>query len=135
MIFESIKSLILEEQERQGGRFIENINIDMYMEKISSKAEIISHTIGGRCKGFIAFYCNDINTKKAYITVLIVDPRDKGLGRALMKYVLSVAKLRGFIACQAEIKKKNLTSYNMCIKLGFRPVEDRGEKDLLEVLL
>lgn len=130
-----IKSLILEEQERQNGRFIQNVDMDLYLAKLGSKSEIVLNCIGGRCRGFVAFYCNDMDTKKAFITLVLVDPRDRGLGlgQALIEFVLSVAKHRGFLSCQLEVSSKNQVAYKMYISQGFELVEDRGEMSLLEV--
>jgi ribosomal protein S18 acetylase RimI-like enzyme len=135
MLSDSIKSLILEEQACQEGRFIQNGDMEMYLDKLGAKAEIVSDSIGGRCRGFVAFYCNNMDTKKAFITLVLVDPRDRGLGlgKALMEFVLSVAKHRGFIACGLEVSKNNQVAYNMYLSQGFQLVEDRGEMCLLEV--
>lgn len=137
MLPDSIKSLILEEQERQGGRFVQGVDMDIYLAKLGAKAEIVSDSIGGRCRGFVAFYCNDIETKKAFITLVMVDPSDRGLGigKALVAYVLSVAKQRGFIACGLEVSKSNQVAYNMYLSQGFQLVEERGEMYRLEVSL
>jgi ribosomal protein S18 acetylase RimI-like enzyme len=135
MLSDSIKSLILEEQACQKGRFIQNIDMEMYLDKLDANAEIVSDSIGGRCRGFVAFYCNDVYTKKAFITLILVDPRDRGLGlgKALVEFVLSVAKHRGFISCRLEVSRKNQVAYNMYLSQGFHLVEDRGEIYLLEV--
>ena len=135
MLSDQIKLLIMEEQARQEGRFIQNVDMEMYLDKLGAKAEIVSDSIGGRCRGFVAFYCNDMVTKKAFITLVLVDPRDRGLGlgKALTEFALSVAKHRGFIACGLEVNKNNRAAYNMYLSQGFHLVEDRGEMHLLEV--
>jgi len=59
MISDQIKSLILEEQARQNGLFIQHVDMDTYLAKLGEKAEIVSDSTGGRCRGFVAFYCNN----------------------------------------------------------------------------
>lgn len=137
MLPDQIVTMILEEQSRQGGRFIQGVEIGPYLAKLGEKAEIVSDSLGGRCRGFVAFYCNDMNTRKAFITLVLVDPRDRGLGlgQALVAFVLNVARLRGFTACQLEVAKTNQVAYNMYVSQGFRLVEERGGMYLLETRL
>jgi len=135
MISDQIKSLILEEQARQNGHFIQNVDMDTYLAKLGEKAEIVSDSIGGRCRGFVAFYCNDMDTRKAFITLVLIDPRDRGLGlgKALTEYVLNVARHRGFISCRLEVRRENRIAYNLYLSQGFQLVEDQGETVLLEI--
>ena len=137
MLPESIRSLILEEQERQGEHFIEDVDLDEYLAKLAGIAEILSDSADGRCRGFVAFYCNDHATKQAFISLVLVDPRDRGLGigQALVACVLDIAKRRGFTACRLEVAKRNEVAHAMYRSLGFRVVEDRARKDLLEIVL
>jgi len=134
MISDQIKSLIIEEQARQDGRFVRNVDMDTYLAKLGEKAEIVSDVIGGRCRGFVAFYCNDMNNRKAYISLVMVDPCDRGLGigQALVDFVFSVARSRGFHSCQLEVSKSNQPAYNLFRSKGFQLVEDRGEIYLME---
>jgi len=136
MLPHSIKTLILDEQSRQSGQFIE-IEFDAYIAKLEAKAEIVADFIDDRCRGFVAYYCNDINTKIAFITLVLVDPQDRGLGigQALTLFVLNIARLRGFNACRLEVKKSNKVAYNMYLSHGFYLVEDRIETYLMEIML
>lgn len=134
MISDQIKSLILEEQPRQGGHFVRNVDMDTYLAKLGEKAEIVSDVIDGHCRGFVVFYCNDVNTRKAFITFVMVDPRDRGvgIGQALVDFVFSVARSKGFNSCQLEVSKSNQPAYNLFRSKGFQLVEDRGEIYLME---
>jgi ribosomal protein S18 acetylase RimI-like enzyme len=135
MLPDSIRSLILEEHAHQDSHFIEGVDIDLYLAKLADKAEIVSDSLSGRCRGFVAFYCNDMTTKQAYITLVLVDPRDRGLGlgRALVALVLNVAKSRGFTSCRLEVSKRNQAAHDMYVSQGFRLVEDRPNTYLLEI--
>jgi len=135
MLSDPIKTLILEEQARQDGRFVQHVDMDTYLAKLGEKAEIVSDSVGGRCRGFVAFYCNDMDTKKAFVTLVLVDPRDRGsgLGKALMEFVLSVARHRGFKSCLLEVSRRNQVAYTMYLSQGFHLVENRGEMHLLEI--
>lgn len=132
---ESIRSLIQDEQTRQENRFIEDVDLDEYLAKLAERAEILLDCVGGRCRGFVAFYCNDESTKQAYITLALVDPRDRGLGigRALVACVLDLAKRRGFTSCRLEVARHNEAVHAMFLSMGFRVVETRPNKHLFEI--
>jgi ribosomal protein S18 acetylase RimI-like enzyme len=135
MLSDSITALIREEQARQDSSFIEDVDLDGYLAKLDAHAEIVSDSVAGRCRGFVAFYCNDLNTKQAFITLVLVDPRDRGqgLGRTLVTRALDVARNRGFISCRLEVSKRNQVAHSMYLSQGFRVVEERSHKYLLEI--
>ena len=137
MLCDSITSLILEENRRQGDRLVDGVDIDAYLAKLAAYADIVSESLAGRCRGFVAFYCNDMATRQAFITLVLVDPRDRGngLGRALVACVLEIAKRRGFTSCRLEVGKSNQTARAMYLSLGFHVVEDRAAKELMEISL
>lgn len=127
-----ILDLIREEQIRQGGNFISN-EIE-YLEKLASKAELVSHEASGECLGFVFFYCNDSLSYSSYITLIMVSQasRNSGIGTALVRYVLSLTAQRGFKACRLEVWKDNIKAINLYKSMGFIELEDRGDKYLLE---
>jgi ribosomal protein S18 acetylase RimI-like enzyme len=137
MLPESIRSLILHEQARQDNRFIEGIDVETYLAKLEERAEILSDCVAGRCRGFVAFYCNDQATKQAYITLVLVDPRDRdlGVGRALVSGALALAKGRGFTSCRLEVAQRNQVAQAMYASLGFHVIESNAGRNLLEVIL
>lgn len=137
MLPDQIVSMILDEQSRQGGNFIQGVDVNSYLTKLGEKAEIVADFLGGRCRGFVAFYCNDMNSKKAFITLVLVDPRDRGLGlgQALVDFVFNVARHRGFEVCQLEVRKSNQAAYKLYLAKGFRLLEERGDIYLMEARL
>lgn len=137
MLPESIRSLILEEQARQANRFIEGVDIDSYLAKLEADAEILSDCVANRCRGFVAFYCNDETTQQAFITLVLVDPRDRelGVGRALVGGVLALARGRGFTSCRLEVAQRNGAAQAMYESLGFRVIRSEAGKHVLEVVL
>ena len=134
---EPIVTIILEEQARQGGRFIEHADLPAYLAKLAEHAEILSDTAEGRCRGLVAFYCNDLDSRRAFITLVVVDPRDRGtgLGQSLVACVLTIAKQRGFTTCRLEVAKGNRAAYDLYAKQGFREVDERPHTHLLEITL
>lgn len=132
-----IIELIVEEQDRQSGQLLTGVDFKTYLAKLTELAEITGTFIQDRCRGFVAFYCNDVESKNAFITLLLVDPRDRGLGvgRGLMLCALMLMKSRGFETCKLEVKKSNQAALCLYQSLNFRMVEDRTNSFILEVKL
>jgi len=137
MLPDSIRSLILDEQARQANRFIEGVDLDDYLNKLGAMAEILSDSTAGRCRGFVAYYCNDLATKQVFVTLVLVNPLDRGLGigGALLSCVLALARARGFTSCRLEVSRDNEPAQAFYRSLGFRHVGGGSAKDVLEVAL
>jgi len=134
MITDAIRTLILDEQQRQAGRFIEAPDLDAYLQKLDARAEILSATEGPRCRGFVAYYCNDHSTRQAFITLVLIAPQDRGsgLGKALVLGVLEICRQRGFASCRLEVRADNAAALAMYGSLGFVSVGERGTTQILE---
>jgi len=137
MLPDAIRTLIEDEQHRQGGHLVEGIDLDQYLKKLGECAELLSDSVAGRCRGFVAFYCNDESTRQAYITMVLVAPeyRRLGIASALVSCVLTLARRRGFTTCRLEVAESNVGAYSVYTALGFVLVERRGPRQLLEVRL
>ena len=105
----SIRALISDELARTPDLLPDGVDLEAYLEKLGEKAEILSDWEGGRYRGLVAFYCNDEATRQAFITLVLVDPRDRraGIARALVTGVLHRARQRGFVACRLEVAHDN----------------------------
>jgi ribosomal protein S18 acetylase RimI-like enzyme len=135
MLPDSIIKLIRDEQSRTDGRFIAGADLEAYLDKLAARAEILADSVAGRCRGFVAFYGNDVATRQAYITLVLVDPQDRaaGIGRALVTCVLDLVRRRGFEVCRLEVSRENLAAHAMYVSLGFAVSASRDDKDLMEV--
>ena len=133
----AITTLILAEQARQQDRFVEGVDVETYLARLAERAELLSVADGPRCRGFVAYYANDQAAKQAFITLVLVAPeeRGRGLGRSLVTCVLDLVKRRGFTSCRLEVAADNAPAHAMYRQLGFRAVEHRAGKDLLEIKL
>ena len=132
-----IRSLIVAEQAKQNGHFIEGVDLDEYMAKLADKAELLTDSLGARVRGVVAYYCNDEAAGCAYISLVLVDPsaRRQGLASVLVRCVMDIARRRGFASCRLEVGAENEAAYAAYRQLGFRYVEVRGHKHLLEATL
>lgn len=137
MLPAAVRALIVDEQARQHGRFIDVADLGAYLAKLAERGEMLTESAPDRCRGLVAFYCNDESTRQAYISLVVVHPSDRGggLGRTLVGAVLEIARQRGFRSCRLEVTKDNEAAKTMYASLGFRAVDDRGQKELMEVAL
>lgn len=117
----TLKAMICHEQERQNGCFITGVDINAYVDKLMACAEFVEHCAHGRCEGFIAYYCNDFISRQAFISLMIVAPKNRGKGVAdgLMNFVVGVAERRGFACLSLEVKKRNHLARQFYIRHRF----------------
>jgi ribosomal protein S18 acetylase RimI-like enzyme len=127
-----IVDLIHDEQIRQTGNFVPEG--EEYLEKLAVNAELLSHDSLDQCLGFVFFYCNDPSRYSSYITLLMVAQasRKSGIGAALVRYVLTLTAQRGFKVCCLEVRKENAAAIKLYETMGFRQIEDRGDRYLME---
>lgn len=132
---QSIEDLVYAEQKHQNGRFLENIDIERYLLKIKNESEILMHQIEGHCAGFVAFYCNDHNTLEAYITLVLTNPKFRGLkiAKTLLSATLSSIKKRGFKSCTLEVKNENYRAIKLYQELGFCEYAQKESSKLMKL--
>lgn len=133
----AIAALIHDEQQRHDGRFIEGVDLESYLQKLATRAEFVSESAEGRCRGFVAFYCNDLQSGRAFISLVLVAPeaRSSGLGRTLVSRVLEVCRKRGFTSCGLEVRADNAAALALYESLGFDVVNECDERKVLEKTL
>lgn len=136
-MFDQLFKMALEERERQNGEFLPKVNASTYWDKIKNKAEFNVHVVNGEYAGFVAFYCNNEQTKESFITLIMVSPefRGKKIGAGLVDYVLSVSKSRGFSVCSLEVKKKNKSAISLYQIKGFSISEEREDTFIMKKYL
>ena len=132
MLSKDLQDLLRAEHETS--LLVENVDIDDYIRKIGERAEILAHYENG-CNGFVAYYCNDYQSKKAFITMVIVRPaaRGKGIARALLQSVLGIMRQRGFTTCALEVGKHNTPAYKLYTDLGFQPSSEKDASTILSM--
>lgn len=99
-------------------------DFDIYFRKIDKYASFEKYYVDGNLAGITAYYCNNLESKEAFITLVLVANNFRGLGIAqkLMKNVISAVKLKGFIKCSLEVSLKNSQVIRLYEKLNY--VED-----------
>ncbi|QQN71614.1 GNAT family N-acetyltransferase [Comamonas testosteroni] len=130
---ESVLALIENEQKSQNGLFVPGDS--EYFEKLARHAELIIHQDSSGVLGYVFFYCNAVDKKASYITLIgtSAQSRGKGVGYGLLQHVLNISKQRGFSCCQLEVRKENTRAFDFYRQIGFAVEEDRGEKYLMSI--
>jgi ribosomal protein S18 acetylase RimI-like enzyme len=116
IIFSNIRELLCYEQN---GLFVPNV--DEYLEKIMNQASFLFSYSGRNCRGFIAYYDNDLENIVGYITMVLVAPnwRGRGIGKELVRYALRMLKKSGFKICGLEVDRHNYKAISLYSSLGF----------------
>jgi len=137
MLTETMKEMIRDEQARQAGGFVDNADLDAYFEKLDARAEVVDDIAGGRCRGFVAFYCNNVQSRRAFITLVLVSPQDRGsgVGRVMVSRVLDICRERGFASCGLEVRSDNTAALALYSSLGFASAGEHDGKRMLECAL
>jgi len=128
-LYRTIHDLIVAEQDRQRGQFID-VDIAPYVLKLYDKAEFVINQEKDRCLGFVAYYANDIHTRNVFITMVLIAPEARriGLAQALIGFVLDSARRRGFATCSLVVRKSNEAALRVYRRLGFQVVEEQDAK-------
>lgn len=130
---ETVLKLIQLEQVNQNGKFVPDD--EQYFQKLERHAELLTHQSQGDMLGYVFFYCNNEKKSFSYITLIGTSQaaRGKGIGLGLLQSVLTISKTRGFRSCRLEVRKENTTALRFYTHAGFLPIEDRGEKLLMQI--
>ena len=101
------------------------MNIPKYVDKIQKFATIVSIYKKGEVKAFIAFYENDKNREKAYLTMIAVckDCWHLGYGKSLLEISINEIRKKGFKLYQLEVKEDNLKAIKLYERYGFVSTE------------
>ncbi|VVE31988.1 Mycothiol acetyltransferase [Pandoraea morbifera] len=119
-VTDEIRELLFDENVRRGGKFIPG-DFDAYVEKIHRHAEFFRHYRNGKCDAFIAFYCNDPDAKRAFITLVLTAPSARGskVGAGLVAAAVATAQARGFSSVELEVDVENAPAVALYKKSGF----------------
>jgi ribosomal protein S18 acetylase RimI-like enzyme len=130
-----IRLLELNNSTRQG-ILIEG-PIEEYVSKIYTKSTILPFIREGVLEGFISFYCNDYERKKAFLSMILVanDFQSKGIGKLLLKTSLEYLRKQEFKSYSLEVLKNNIVAIEFYKKFGFVVREDKGQFWLMELIL
>ncbi len=75
----------------------------------------------GILAGFIACYCNNYESKNAFITLVLIDKlyRGQGISKKMFYQLFILLKGKGFKTCGLEVRLDNVNAVNLYKSLGF----------------
>jgi len=97
------------------------VDLHIYSQKLANDAENIFLTANGMPIAHAAFYCNDRNTKVAFVSSLSVraEFRGKGAGEFLINTVIQNCAATGMESVRLEALDQNPRAITFYRKLGF----------------
>lgn len=129
-------NLILEELKKNP-YFLEFSELELiqYFYKIDNNCYWTKHYENGKLTGFVAFYCNNLESKQAFITLVLVDSKFRGLNIAIqmLNKVLVCVQFKGFTSCALEVKLDNLNAIKVYQSLGFEKIHVMKKENSLKM--
>ncbi|RTR05329.1 GNAT family N-acetyltransferase [Halomonas nitroreducens] len=121
MLEDDIKLLVKNELAARKEDFIAISDVDAYVKKLVSMAEILTHYSRGRMIGCIAYYCNNSQTRTAFLSLIIVSPESRGSGLAdvLLDQAIGWARKNQMEALALEVRKGNERALHFYENRGF----------------
>lgn len=110
------------------------VELHQYAEKILNNAILLVEMIDEDVVGMVVLYCNDENTKKAYIPLVGVLPtyQHRGIASKLMKEAIAFVREQGYKL--VGIHSNNMVAVHLYSKLGFT-VKDDSERKYMELYI
>ena len=111
--------------------------IEGYLSKIDSLSIFNKYYIENNLAGFVSFYCNNEESKEAFITLVLVDESYRGMSIAqkLIIEVIDIIKEQGFLKCGLEVKADNLNAIKLYSKIGFSENYRKGDIISMSILV
>lgn len=132
-----LRELITAAETRAHFPLMSGQDIDGYLAKLMTSAEIFTWGRVDRIDGFVAYYCNDNLRSSSFITMLVVDPMFQGIGigHSLVSAVIATARSRSFKSCRLRVHKENHAANKLYEDLGFCAKSIDGDYREMELLL
>lgn len=116
---------------------LSDFEIEGYLSKIDSLSIFEKYYIENKLAGFVSFYCNNEESKEAFITMVLVDEsyRGKGIAQKLIIEVIDIIKEQGFLKCNLEVKADNVNATKLYSKIGFSESYRKGDIISMSILV
>lgn len=109
----------------------------MYSEKLAKHAIHLSVKDENHLIGMCCCYMNDPKKKKAFISVICIDPEyiGIGLGKKLMHELHKNAKINGYVYIELEVHIENIVAIDMYKTLGYFIDRQENESFYMKYML
>lgn len=126
-------------QKMEAWKIVESVYPDLaeriphyeaYRQKLFTKARIVCAEDNGSLQGLIAFYCNDSESKTAYITQIAVKKcsQNMGIGGLLMAKCEEISRQNGMEHLRLEVRNDNMNAIRFYQKHGLQFEKKASEK-------
>lgn len=104
------------------------VDLNFYAEKIARFAECLVIKKNGEIEALSAFYCNDLENKTSYLTLIAVGAslRNQGIATKLLDETIQRAKSKGMKRLILETNEKNQPAIKLYQKYGFKTLETKN---------
>lgn len=136
---EATAAQVAEHLSRCDGDFVpplsDRVDIDAYARKIADRASRFEAWSGGTLVGLVAAYCNDHESRTAYITSVSVlrEWAGKGIAASLLGRCIEHAKAAGMRQARLEVASDNASAIRRYASCGF--VSSRSSGRFLDMQL
>ena len=106
--------------------------------KLDQNAEFLKYYFDDNLAGFIACYCNNYETRRAFISLVLIDKlyRGKGISKKIFSQLFTLLKEKDFKTCSLEVRRDNVNALNLYKLLGFECVESSDSHSItMNILL
>ena len=113
-------------------------SLEQYARKLADNAVVDVVSMEDKIIGFVAFYCNDVLTKRAFLTQIAVvdDYKGQNIGNILLELCVEKVKKNGMKKLICEVDDDNVAALKFYDKNGFTNVVKASECSLfLEKIL
>ncbi len=134
---EELRRLLQQADSSADYPLLAGLDLDAYLDKLLNRAEIVTIRDGERLQGFAAYYCNDLVSRVAFLSMMAVAPeaRGRGIGKRLLETFLADARRRGFRSCRLEVHPDNRVARQLYERNGFVARARPGVLCLMERVL
>jgi len=96
-------------------------NLKDYALKLAERAVVDIISIEGKIAGFVAYYCNDLSSKCAFLTQIAVadDCKRQHVAHTLLEYCIEKSKQKGMEKLICEVDEDNADSLKFFFTHGF----------------
>lgn len=111
--------------------------IDDYITKLFTSAQVVAIYESNKIIGVICFYCNDMSSLTAYISLIVVDDdsKRKGVGGVLISSAILISKRKGFKFCRLEVNKDNITAISFYGKNEFSVICEHADAFIMQKII
>lgn len=104
-------------------------NLSIYAEKLANKSLFKVIRIDDGVAGFIVYYCNNFDNKKAFLSQIAVDEAKKkeGIGTLLLQECLLTCRQMGMLTIECEVDNTNNSAICFYKKEGFKYSSSAGK--------